>query len=198
MIKPVQKRTLATRAKLIESAHKVISSKGFGGLRVEDVVHDAGVAKGTFFAHFHDKDALMDYIIGGEIDVCLDRLEPLCAPKSLDDLIHRLLPLMHFMTCERYVFDVILRHSGAAAKEEIGPIACTFGRLITILAQWLSDGPFRKDVPPLILAEGFQAFAVQCMALNFCALSCEEPIEDRLRKYLDAWLYPLSARIQVK
>lgn len=194
----MQKRSLATRAKLIQSAQKVISSKGYGGMRVEEVVHDAGVAKGTFFAHFRDKDALMDFIIGREIDAYLDGFEKLSAPENLDVLTHRFLPLMQFMTRERYVFDVILRHSGAAAKEEIGPISCTFDRQISILTQWLSDGPFRKDVLPEILAEGFQAFAVQCMALHFCAINNEKPMQMRLRLYLDAWLRHSSTELPLK
>lgn len=189
MKKPVQKRTLATRAKLIEAARKIIQANGFGALRVEDVVKDAAVAKGTFFAHFRDKDALMDLIVGGEIDAQLDTLEQLPAPETLEGLIDHLLPLLRFMTVERYVFDLILRHSGAAAQEEIGPIALTFGRQVRVLAGWLSGGSFRRDVSPEILAEGVQAFAVQCMALRFCAINSQMSMQDRLKLYLEPWLY---------
>ncbi|MEP4197665.1 MAG: TetR/AcrR family transcriptional regulator [Aliishimia sp.] len=188
MKKPLQKRTLATRAKLIDAAEKIISSKGFGALRVEEVVKTAAVAKGTFFAHFHDKDALMDLIISGEIDAFLDGFEQKASPEDLDAFILHLLPLLQFMTRERYVFDLILRHSGAAAKEEIGPIARTFERQVMVLAQWISDGPFRKDVSTVILAEGVQAFAVQCMALHFCAINNEMPMDTRLKLYLEPWL----------
>lgn len=193
MNKPVQKRTLATRAKLINAAQGLISAKGYGALRVEEVVQIAGVAKGTFFAHFPDKDALMELFVGKEIDRHLDELSARTTPQDLDDVIDPLLPLMQFMTIERYVFDLILRHSGAAAKQEIGPIARTFERQVEVFAQWLMDGPFRKDVPPEILAEGIQAFSVQCMALNFCAINSDEPMPRRLRTYLEAWLCPPNA-----
>lgn len=188
MKKPVQKRSLATRGKLIESAKKIISKKGFSAIRVEEVVQEAAVAKGTFFAHFHDKDALMDLIIGGEINTHLDAIERQPTPEDLDTLIHHLLPLMQFMTTERYVFDLILRHSGAAAMEEIGPIAQTFDRQVRVLTQWISDGPFRKDVPAKILSEGIQAFTVQCMALHFCAINSKLPMQNRLKEYLEPWL----------
>jgi AcrR family transcriptional regulator len=75
MIRTVQKRTLATRARLIEAATSVVAEKGYEALRVEEVVQRAGVAKGTFFAHFADKDALMDLLIGERIDQFLDELE---------------------------------------------------------------------------------------------------------------------------
>ncbi|MDF3413577.1 TetR/AcrR family transcriptional regulator [Sulfitobacter sp. M57] len=195
MSKPVQKRSQATRAKLVEAARKVILSNGFGEMRVEDVVKEAGVAKGTFFAHFPDKDVLMDLLIGTDIAAHLQESEALPPPAGLEDLVNRLLPLMEFMTSERYVFDVILRHSGAAAKEEVGPIANTFDQQVGLLENWLADGPFRRDVPPLILAEGIQAFAVQSMALQFCAISSEEPMRDRLMQYLAAWLMPQPSGI---
>ena len=74
MNKPVQARTLKTRAKLINAAQAVVATSGYEGLRVEEVVKRAGVAKGTFFAHFRDKDALMDQLLGAEMDRILDAL----------------------------------------------------------------------------------------------------------------------------
>ncbi|GLQ35139.1 hypothetical protein GCM10007939_14220 [Amylibacter marinus] len=190
MKRPIQKRSLATRAKLIASAQKILTSKDFGALRVEEVVLNAGVAKGTFFAHFPDKDALMERVVSDEINAHLDRIEKQPPPTNLDSLLRQFMPLLQFMTSERYVFDLILRHSGAAAKEEIGPIAQTFGRQIGVLTKWISVGPFRKDVPALILAEGVQAFAIQSMALDFCAINSEMPMHARLRSYLEPWLRP--------
>lgn len=192
MNKPIQKRRLATHARLVETAEKIIASKGFGAMRVEEVVQSAGVAKGTFFAHFRDKDALMDLVIGARIDALLDEMENDPPPTGLDDLVDRLMPLLSFMSSERYVFDVIIRHSGAAAKEEIGPIAQTFDRQIGILQAWLSAGGFRSDVPALLLAEGVQAFIVQALALHFCAIHGVQPIRDRLIVYLEAWLLPAT------
>ena len=99
MTKTVQKRTLATRARLIEAATAVVSEKGYEALRVEEVVQKAGVAKGTFFAHFADKDALMDLLIGERIDSQLDELELREAPANVEDLVVALMPLFNFMTC---------------------------------------------------------------------------------------------------
>ncbi len=190
MVRTVQKRTLETRAKLVAAAEEIIAAEGYGAMRVEQVVQRAGVAKGTFFAHFADKDALMERIIGARIDACLDDIAELSTPKNVESLVSHLMPLLHLMTCERYVFDVIVRHSGAAAKEEIGPIAQTFTRQIEVVARWLDDGPFRSDVPGELLAEGVQAFSIQAIALHFCAINSQEPMASRLTAYLEAWLKP--------
>ena len=193
MARAIQKRTLETRTRLLAACEDIISQSGFEALRVEEVVLRAGTAKGTFFAHFKDKDALMDQIIGARIDAYLDELERSTPPDSVEGLVTALIPLCEFMTCERYVFDVILRHSGAAAIEEIGPIAATFGRQVDVLARWLSATPFRHDISIELQAEGIQAFMLQAMATNFCALHNAQSIHDRLLPYLTAWLSPGAA-----
>jgi len=114
MTKPVQKRALQTRSKLLNAARKIVSAHGYSALRVEQVVLDAGVAKGTFFAHFQDKDAMMEIIVGNEIDALLSRAEVLTPPDSLSAFVAQVSPIMGFMTSERYIFDLIIRHSGAA------------------------------------------------------------------------------------
>ncbi|MCV0440343.1 MAG: TetR/AcrR family transcriptional regulator [Hydrogenophaga sp.] len=192
MKKAVQQRTLDTRARLTAVAHELVTQKGFEALRIEEVVLGAGVAKGTFFAHFKDKDELMDLLIGERISALLDQMATRPAPRDVDQLVKRLLPVVDLMASERYVFDVILRRSGAAALEEIGPIALTFGRLEEIVGQWLEQGAFRKDVPNDILVEGVEAFLVQTLALNFCALHRDKRMKDRLLPYLRAWLAPVG------
>jgi AcrR family transcriptional regulator len=192
MKKAVQQRTLETRSRLTSVADELAAEKGFEALRIEEVVQRAGVAKGTFFAHFKDKDELMDLLIGERIDSLLDGMATGPAPRNADQLARRLMPLVELMSSERYVFEVILRRSGAMAVEEIGPIASTFGRLGELMGQWLAQGTFRKDVPLEILVEGVEAFLVQTLALNFCALHKDKSMKARLQPYLRAWLAPVA------
>lgn len=190
MAKAVQQRTLKTRARLLEVAQALVKQGGYEALRVEEVVLGAGVAKGTFFAHFRDKDALMEILIGAELDACLDQAEAGKAPDSVAGIIDALAPYHRCISSERYVFDVALRYSGAAAIAEIGPIARTFERYFRLVEGWMALGAFRRDVPPALLAEGVQAFAIQALSLQFCALHEATTFEDRLKVYLDAWLLP--------
>ena len=190
---PIQARTLKTRNRLIEVADSIVSEVGYDAMRVEEIVQRAGVAKGTFFAHFRDKDALLDRMIGERIDGHLDQISQRATPESTQDIIDALKPLMSFMSSERTVFDVILRYSGAASIEEIGPIATTFERFTQVVARWFDGGTFRQDAEPEILADGVQAFMFQAMALNFCAINNQYPLDDRLRPYLELWLLPPKA-----
>ncbi len=190
MQRPIQKRTLKTRARLISAAKDVIQKGGYEALRVEEVVQAAGVAKGTFFAHFRDKDALIEILLVEKLNACLDQAEAGKPPKSVPQIIAALEPVHSFMTVERYVFDLLIRYSGATAIAEIGPIAYFFERYFRVVMMWLEDADVRHDVPSELLAEGVQAFAIQAMSLKFCALHASKSFSERLKVYLEAWLTP--------
>lgn len=48
----------AARRKLLDAALSVIRTKGYAAATVDDLCAEAGVAKGSFFHHFKDKEAL--------------------------------------------------------------------------------------------------------------------------------------------
>ncbi|MEL7164881.1 MAG: TetR/AcrR family transcriptional regulator [Pseudomonadota bacterium] len=189
MGRAIQARTLKTRARLIDAATELVAQSGYEALRVEEVVLRAGVAKGTFFAHFKDKDALMDQLIGGRLSAILDEMDDGPVPRSAAEVVHAMRPLIQFATSERYVFDLILRHSGAAAIEEIGPIAQTFLQQYEVSLKWVQhpDLRVRDDIPPELVAEGIGAFLIQAASLQFCALHASVSVEERLLPYLEAW-----------
>jgi len=190
MGRATQQRTLRTREQLIGSSREIVDNAGYEMLRVEDVVARAKVAKGTFFAHFKDKDALMDILIGEKINVILDGMETAPVFQSVEELVENSMPFLRFISSERYVFDVFLRLSGALAVEEIGEIATTLYRHDRILVEQLRDSPFRKDISTDLLSEGIQSFCINAVALSFCALHSDQSIRERLSVYLNAWLRP--------
>ena len=50
------KKAERTKAKLLESAKRLISAHGFDHVSVEDITKDSGVAKGTFYHYFECKE----------------------------------------------------------------------------------------------------------------------------------------------
>ncbi|MFA4662392.1 TetR/AcrR family transcriptional regulator [Pyrococcus kukulkanii] len=51
--------TLDTREKLLHSAKKLFARKGFDRVTVDEIVRDAGVAKGTFYLYFKRKEDII-------------------------------------------------------------------------------------------------------------------------------------------
>lgn len=191
MARAVQKRRIETRARLVRAAQEVISEGSYAALRVEEVVLRAGVAKGTFFAHFQDKDALLVELIGGDLNARLQAIAEGPAPQDPDELCARLMPFYAAMSSEQAVFDIAVRYSGAMNAEAIGPITENFGAQIALVTRWVAPmqgQTVRNDVPAEMLAEGVQAFAIQAMALEFCVLHNAAALRDRLVPYIRAWL----------
>ncbi len=56
-------RTARTRASLLASGRKLFAERPFDAVAIDDIVQEAGVAKGTFYNHFDDKDALLGAIV---------------------------------------------------------------------------------------------------------------------------------------
>ena len=192
MERAIQKRTLQTRAKLVAAAQQLIDQSGYEALRVEEVVRRAGVAKGTFFAHFKDKDALMDLIIGTEIERLAEAAGRQPNPQNVEEFASSMMPILEFMTCERYVFDVCMRKSGALAAEEVGPIASAIWQIDQVVSGWIASGEYRRDISVEFLSEGVQAFMMQAMALKFCALHNSSSVHERFLPYLRSWLLPTT------
>ena len=56
-------RTAERRAAIIEAALDEFIARGFAATRLDDVAKRAGVAKGTIYLHFKDKESLFEELI---------------------------------------------------------------------------------------------------------------------------------------
>lgn len=75
--KPAPRRRLdpeARRLELLKAAERLIRRRG-GGVRVEDVVAEAGAAKGTFYVYFASFDDLLE-ALRGRAFAAFDRANP--------------------------------------------------------------------------------------------------------------------------
>ncbi|UWQ74592.1 TetR/AcrR family transcriptional regulator [Leisingera sp. M658] len=195
MTRAPQKRRLETRAKLLSTATVIVQKQGYSGLRVEDVVARAGVAKGTLFSHFKDKDGLLAVLIGEEVTRLLDGMETAGAPSDVAELTARLAPHLDYVAQDRVIFDLLLRYSGTTADEPDEVVTASFTRQVALLTGWLQDmqatGGVRRNQPPELLAEGIQAFLNHVLGLWFCIEhETEAHPAQTLEPYLQAWLQP--------
>jgi len=193
MTRAPQQRRLKTRLRLLEVAREIVATHGYDGLRVEEVVDRAGTAKGTLFAHFKDKDGLLAAIIGEHVVAHLDQLESHTCPQSIAEFCTRLAPLMTYVAEDRVIFDLLLRYSGSTGELVDETITQFFLRQVDILSVWLDQmqraGQVRGDQPPLMLAEGVQAFESHVLGLWFCMDHAdEETPAAALAPFLQAWL----------
>ncbi len=71
-----QERRARTRSQLIEAAVRLISRQAIEAITVDEVVKEAGVAKGTFYVHFVDMHALILAVADGLVEGFDDMLQP--------------------------------------------------------------------------------------------------------------------------
>ncbi len=78
-------QSVNTRKKLVNAAIKIFAQKGFWKARVDDIVKEAGVAKGTFYLYFKSKSHCFRNIL---LLLHHETLSFISEKKSLIDAIH--------------------------------------------------------------------------------------------------------------
>jgi AcrR family transcriptional regulator len=69
-------RAAERRAAIVEAALEEFIARGFTATRLDDVARRAGVAKGTIYLHFRDKESMFEELISTAIVPLLGRLVP--------------------------------------------------------------------------------------------------------------------------
>lgn len=59
------------REKILEAALRVFSDKGYHQTRVSDIIHEASIARGTFYLYFDSKSTIFHELV----DLLLERIE---------------------------------------------------------------------------------------------------------------------------
>jgi AcrR family transcriptional regulator len=69
-------RAAERRAAIVEAALEEFIARGFTATRLDDIARRAGVAKGTIYLHFRDKESMFEELISTAIVPLLGRLMP--------------------------------------------------------------------------------------------------------------------------
>jgi len=188
-----QLMALLSRARLIEAARALTRDGGIAALRTEAVARNAGVAKGTLFAYFADRDGLALALISADLSAAADPLRA----DGPDDLAARLGPTRRLISGDRALFDLVQRHSGVTGPLGAPALEDWFLGLIADIeahaAVQQADGTARRDVCARLLAEGAFAFLMQAAMFRLCGmLPDDDAALTRLRALLVAWLSPAA------
>jgi AcrR family transcriptional regulator len=73
----------ARRQAILEAALGVFVAQGFAAAKLDDVAEKAGVAKGTIYLHFKDKQDLFEQMVRAAVSPVIERLEALAKVPDL-------------------------------------------------------------------------------------------------------------------
>lgn len=81
----MQRRSEETRSKIISSAIKLFSARGYNTASVDDICAEAGISKGAFYHHFESKQALFLALLDGwlqTIDTAIEAAKDKTVPET--------------------------------------------------------------------------------------------------------------------
>jgi len=135
-------RVIRTRKLLQDAFMALLAEKSFHSISVQDIAERATLNRATFYAHFEDKYALMDYMIGDLFRETLRRRLPDGAPFTLDNL-----RLLVVSVCE-YLAE--FQGHCAPAGRDLDPRieARVQQEIYTILLGWLAQSPLDVGLQP--------------------------------------------------
>ncbi|MBW2189483.1 MAG: TetR family transcriptional regulator [Deltaproteobacteria bacterium] len=155
---PRRKRAPDKRARILKAAIKVFAKNGFYATRVSEIAKAAGVADGTIYLYFKNKDDVLVTIFEEGIERLLTILREVAeSEEPFENRIQRIIELqLGLMEEQRDLAEVItvnLRQSSRLLKQYATPL---FMQYIDVIADVVRDGQeegtFRKDLNPRVVA----------------------------------------------
>lgn len=71
------------RDAFLDVAERLIQTKGYEQMTVQDVLEELGVSKGAFYHYFDSKEALLEAVIERMVDAAMPVIEPIVADPAL-------------------------------------------------------------------------------------------------------------------
>ncbi len=84
MAKPQQKRAIATRAKILDALESMLERSEFEAIAIAELAREAGVAVGSVYSHFKDKDALLPALLDRQLERVKARIAELEKHGTID------------------------------------------------------------------------------------------------------------------
>ena len=191
-----KEKAAQTRAKIVAAAVKLVKEKGYDKTSVNDIVKEAGVAKGSFYVYFKNKEEIVGEISLGNFSRIT--IDPTFEDKPIfDRLTGVLTSYLHFIVegglnnCQKWTSAV------ASAFREDGEKLLRFheGNILSILQDGLERGELQPQTPIVDIAKCITAqfygitfyWAItdgKCNPAQMMKSYCEMQLEKTLKPYI--------------
>jgi TetR/AcrR family transcriptional regulator, fatty acid biosynthesis regulator len=194
MTRKVQARTLATRDRLMAAGREILAAEGMAGLRTEEVVLRAGTAKGTFFAHFTDRDHFLAALLAERLTAAFAGI---VAPDDRAALLAVMDQVFTAFAADAETVALLARFSGqAGAGLGMDLMICgVIDRLAEGVGMMQARALVGNRAAPEVLAEGLMALVFHAAASAQCPVHGDHKAvraraEQLLRQMTDALIWP--------
>lgn len=208
MTRKPQQRSIATRARVLQAARELSEKHGLELVTAEAVATEAGVAKGTVFAHFGDMDGLLSHVLLDRLNALRARTEaepqlPTDISEPVGLLMQRMMALIAVITDSPTILRLFLDNIGVTKPNCAAEFVKTLDSLDAALAAFLklwqrSDDlspALRTDRTPEEMVDGLIAFMIHgAILMKSHQLTDLSELETRLRRHVEAFLLTAPSR----
>jgi TetR/AcrR family fatty acid metabolism transcriptional regulator len=151
-------RTADKRERILKAAIKVFARKGFYAARVSEIAKAAGVADGTIYLYFRNKDDVLTSVFESRITRLVEVLREIVgAGGSFEDRFRRIVELqLGVLEGRRELAEVVtvnLRQSSKLLKQFAAPFFVQYLEVMAgLVAEAQQAGVVRADVSPRVVA----------------------------------------------
>jgi len=148
------------RERILAAAERIFARHGFFAAKVSDVAKEAGVADGTIYLYFKNKDDLLISLfenrmqqVNAQLRAAVDRVKTKSAIEQLRTFIKTYLQLVHDEPAAAEVLTIELRQSSKFMKEYENPEFADFLRVLGSLVAAAQDkGEIDGGIPSHVAA----------------------------------------------
>lgn len=149
-----------TRRLVIDAARALFEERGFEDTATREIAERAGVATGTVFKHFPDKDALLAGVLLVELDGVLERARATLPPGTLHDrLMHFARALYSFYARNPALSRALVRATtlsdGQAGAEAGAQILTFLDGVARLVVEAQATGELRADLDGMAVTRTF-------------------------------------------
>lgn len=178
-----------------QAALEVLKQHGYEGLTMDRVAELAGVAKGSIYHYFRNKQALVTHMFEQIIAPAVERSEQIMAQATpaLEKLQAMVKMWLEYFSQHRSLFDFLFREPAVRelcfASQRTKNITAV-ERFSTILRQGMAEGIFRPVIPEFV-AEMIIG-AIQFTIERQLETGESRPLEQSLIRILDVFLHGIG------
>ena len=190
----MRKKESITRDKIIKNALKIFAQKGFYKTTVEDIARSSGVAKGTVYLYFKDKQDLYVATIEGHFHIALEMLSAVeSAPgtpgEKMQKIAHSLIDhIIHLRTAYMLFTFENINLSGKTLKRIHSTIEPQVTGMIETISRVIKDGIEKQEfrnVDPTLAAFHFLSTIRAMFLSNFYVTNDSVNIESLLKLFFE-------------
>jgi len=186
--KKLDPRVKRTRQLLQQALIELMAEKSFQAITVQDIAERATVNRVTFYAHFEDKYALLEYTIREMIKQQLRSQVPADAPFSQENLARLILTVCEFLAQ--------MGHQCPPPHGQLGPLMekQIKAEMYEVLYAWLPEAPSGKTQrrPTPEQAAMITSWAIYGAAVQWSQQERPEPAKEFVQQILPLILASLQ------